>query len=401
SSARDAGDSDSNDGAMDDSDDEYAYPDSDDDGDYGGASASVPAPSATASALSATSNLQAMFAPPVHLLHSAGGFIGAKNVAKDARRWLLVNIQSDSDFACHALNRDVWRDELVENLVREGFILWQAENNSAEGQTYVQRYRVSGYPHLGIVDPRTGTLLWRKEGWTQVEPLTAEQFVEIASDFCSGHSFDRMPVPARHSYSSGGGGGGAAAYGGAASAMAAGTSHKRPLQEMSEEEQLQAAIRASMGDADDRGDDMSQDDAGVDEAKPAAEGGGGDAKPAAADLESESGGPPEKKEEKEDEKSDPFSAEILALPVPDEPASDAARIQIRLPDGKRVVRKFPKESKVKEVYAFVAQRTSDEARAGRPFEMKAKFPPVDLVKFAEDTVGETGLNGEAVQVFWK
>mmetsp|Transcript_30631 Transcript_30631/g.68614 ORF Transcript_30631/g.68614 Transcript_30631/m.68614 type:complete len:171 (+) Transcript_30631:367-879(+) len=170
---------------------------------------------------------------------------------------------------------------------------------------------------------------------------------------------------------------------------------------MSEEEQLQAAIRASMGDADDRGDDMSQDDAGVDEAKPAAEGGGGDAKPAAADLESESGGPPEKKEEKEDEKSDPFSAEILALPVPDEPASDAARIQIRLPDGKRVVRKFPKESKVKEVYAFVAQRTSDEARAGRPFEMKAKFPPVDLVKFAEDTVGETGLNGEAVQVFWK
>ena len=186
---------------MDDTDDEYAYPDSDDDdsGGYGGASAAVPAaPSATASALSATSNLQAMFAPPVHLLHSAGGFMGAKNVAKDARRWLLVNIQSDSDFACHALNRDVWRDELVENLVREGFILWQAENNSAEGQTYVQRYRVNGYPHLGIVDPRTGTLLWRKEGWTQVNPMTAEQFVEIASDFCSGHSFDRMPVPARH-----------------------------------------------------------------------------------------------------------------------------------------------------------------------------------------------------------
>ena len=55
--------------------------------------------------------------------------MGAKNFAKDARRWLLVNIQSDDDFACHALNRDVWRDELVENLVREGFILWQAVSN--------------------------------------------------------------------------------------------------------------------------------------------------------------------------------------------------------------------------------------------------------------------------------
>jgi hypothetical protein len=71
-------------------------------------------------------SLSTMFAPPTHLMHRAGGFLGARNFAKDARRWLLVNIQSDADFACHALNRDVWRDELVENLVREGFILWQA-----------------------------------------------------------------------------------------------------------------------------------------------------------------------------------------------------------------------------------------------------------------------------------
>lgn len=70
-------------------------------------------------------SLSTMFAAPTHLMHRAGGFQGARNVAKDARRWLLVNIQSDSDFACHALNRDVWRDELVENLVREGFIFWQ------------------------------------------------------------------------------------------------------------------------------------------------------------------------------------------------------------------------------------------------------------------------------------
>ena len=111
-----------------DEDDEYNYPDSDDDDDdshdLGGASSgnahsgrgsNAPPPS-----------LSTMFAQPTHLMHRAGGFMGAKNFAKDARRWLLVNIQSDDDFACHALNRDVWRDELVENLVREGFILWQA-----------------------------------------------------------------------------------------------------------------------------------------------------------------------------------------------------------------------------------------------------------------------------------
>ena len=71
-------------------------------------------------------SLSDMFAPPTTLMHRGGGFQGARATARDARRWLLVNIQRDSEFACHALNRDVWRDELVVNLVREGFIFWQA-----------------------------------------------------------------------------------------------------------------------------------------------------------------------------------------------------------------------------------------------------------------------------------
>ena len=67
-----------------------------------------------------------MFAPPDHLIYKEGGFEGARTMAKDSKRWLLVNLQKDSEFACHALNRDVWRDELVENLIREGFIFWQS-----------------------------------------------------------------------------------------------------------------------------------------------------------------------------------------------------------------------------------------------------------------------------------
>jgi UBX domain-containing protein 7 len=66
-----------------------------------------------------------MFAAPQHLMYTEGGFEGARTMAKDTKRWLLVNLQKDSEFSCHALNRDVWRDELVENLIREGFIFWQ------------------------------------------------------------------------------------------------------------------------------------------------------------------------------------------------------------------------------------------------------------------------------------
>ena len=44
---------------------------------------------------------------------------------------------------------------------------------SNEGQTYITRYKVAAYPHLAIIDPRTGSLLWRKEGWTQVRGFVA------------------------------------------------------------------------------------------------------------------------------------------------------------------------------------------------------------------------------------
>ena len=38
----------------------------------------------------------------------------------------LVNVQSNSEFASHMLNRDVWRDETVKNIIKVGFILYQA-----------------------------------------------------------------------------------------------------------------------------------------------------------------------------------------------------------------------------------------------------------------------------------
>ncbi|KAL7540505.1 hypothetical protein ACHAXR_010170 [Thalassiosira sp. AJA248-18] len=346
-----------------DDDDEYNYNDSSDDDD-----------------------IDTMFAQPTHLMHRAGGFLGAKNFAKDARRWLLVNIQSDDDFACHALNRDVWRDELVENLVREGFILWQAMSNSNEGQTYITRYKVRGYPHLAIIDPRTGSLLWRKEGWTQVNPLTAEQFVEIASDFCSRHSFDKMPMAARHAYTNG------VPLGAAASSSSNGN-------ELTEEEQLQAAIRASMaedaaagaGDEEDNdevqvvdGSSMGDDDDGK---KPSSSAHGNE------DATNNSSN--------DESKPSAFEQEILSMEVGAEPTSGTvARVQIRMPDGKRLVRKFGGDNPVKIIYAFVVQ-ANEEAKGGRGFELKAKFPPQDLFSSIEDSISGCGLNGEAINVIWK
>jgi hypothetical protein len=103
---------------VDDDDDDFNEDGNDDDDDI----QMIP----PAAAAPVPKRLSDMFAAPSHLVHTGGGFQGARTTAKDARRWLLVNLQRDSEFSCHALNRDVWRDELVENLIREGFIFWQA-----------------------------------------------------------------------------------------------------------------------------------------------------------------------------------------------------------------------------------------------------------------------------------
>jgi len=207
-----------------------------------------------------------------------------------------------------------------------------------EGRQYVERYQVNLFPHIAIIDPRTGRLLWRKEGWTQEQPVTAESFAEMAMDFCSRNSFDRPPQAPRPGGSVGGGGA-------AAAAASRPSNLKRPMHEMTEDEQLEAAMRASMEDASGgggtaaataaaavasafAGDDDGDDEVRVVDQKPAAK---EDSKPAASNP----------------------NEDYLAVVVPDEPAK-GARLQLRLPDGKRIVRRFAGTDSVEMLYAFVA-----------------------------------------------
>jgi len=296
---------------------------------------------------------------------------------------LLVNIQRDNEFSCHALNRDVWRDELVENLIGEGFIFWQEMDTNPEGAKYTQRYNVYDYPHVGIVDPRTGRLMWKKEGWTQQNPLTAEQFAEYAMDFCSRHSFDRPPQAPRPS----GGGNGSK-----------GLPAKRPMHEMSEDEQLQAAMRASLADSG-TGDaaaefdyEMDSDDNDVVIVDSAGERVEDDSKPKAIEKKEVAAAPAPQA---------PASMldELIPFEIGDEPEK-GARIQFRMPDGKRKIRKFDVSQSVRHVYAFVAQ-SNPEGKDGQEFVLKAGFPPKDLIGDIDNSIQATSLAGEAITVRWK
>jgi len=95
---------------------------------------------------------------------------------------------------------------------------------------------------------------------------------------------------------------------------------------------------------------------------------------------------------------EPMSTEprkAILTPEPSEGTSGTVRIQIRLPDSRRVVRRFLGDDPVAMVYAFVESESS--GGQCRAVELRAGFPLKDLQPVREKTIKEAGLAGEAIQ----
>jgi hypothetical protein len=153
-------------------------------------------------------------------------------------------------------------------------------------------------------------------------------------DFCSRNSFDRPPqAPSRPS------------QGSSSSNSNRPAKRERPMHEMSEDEQLQAAMRASMGETVPVAEDGStlDDSDDVEFLGTGDDNGDGDDKPAAKEVAAE----------KVVVKEPSLNDELLQMSIGDEPAK-GARLQFKTPDGKRVVRRFDPADAVKTIYAFVA-----------------------------------------------
>ncbi|XP_052261535.1 UBX domain-containing protein 7-like isoform X2 [Dreissena polymorpha] len=162
-----------------------------------------------------TRTLQDLFRPPLDLTYK-GTFVNAREAGKSQGRWLLVNIQNVQEFACQALNRDIWSNTAVKALIKGSFIFWQVYHDSEEGQRYCQFYKVEGWPYVAILDPQTGENLVT---WNKLEPLT---FCDLVGDFLKKHPAIDCLSPSQPK------------------------KREDSLLEASEDDQLQAAITASL-----------------------------------------------------------------------------------------------------------------------------------------------------------
>ncbi|CAO3678782.1 unnamed protein product [Rhizopus stolonifer] len=115
------------------------------------------------SSASKARRLADLFRPPFDIMFH-GDFEQARIKAQENDKWLMINIQNPTEFSCQVLNRDLWSDSFVKEIIKESFTFLQYGSESPDGRRYSTFYSVKKYPHIAIIDSRTGerVKVWEK-----------------------------------------------------------------------------------------------------------------------------------------------------------------------------------------------------------------------------------------------
>uniref|UniRef100_A0A3B3E2U4 UBX domain-containing protein 7 n=1 Tax=Oryzias melastigma TaxID=30732 RepID=A0A3B3E2U4_ORYME len=325
------------------------------------------------------STLADLFRPPIELMHK-GSFETAKDCGQLENKWLMINIQNVQDFACQCLNRDVWSNDAVKNIIREHFIFWQVYHDSEEGQRYIQFYKLNKFPYISILDPRTGQKMVE---WNQ---LDVTSFLEQATGFLAEHG--QLDGPSCHG-------------------PPAKRARSESLIDASEDSQLEAAIRASLqethyessnaAEAPDspRSEDDSDEEAFSDSEGPISVDGSDSEPPTSTSSYRKSpykeNNHSHKKEESKKNHLEPPSAPARH-PQPDADSGGIncpkARLMLRYPDGQREQISLSAKAKLLALVRHVQSKGYPNER----FELVTNFPRRKLAHLDyEITLQEAGL----------
>lgn len=137
-----------------------------------------------------------------------GSFEIARRHARDQNRWLLLTIHAPTDFASQAMNRDLWNSSLLQSFIKENFVFVQMIVGGGEEKRYASFYSYDGlYPHVAIIDPRTGerveTLLVSSIPVPGFKLVPQDRdMLEILGDFLAENSLDPLNGARKRSTSS-------------------------------------------------------------------------------------------------------------------------------------------------------------------------------------------------------
>ncbi|KAG5593328.1 hypothetical protein H5410_043842 [Solanum commersonii] len=114
--------------------------------------------------------LSVLFRPPYELLYN-GPFDDAKEADEKRNRWLLVNVQSRSEFDSDTLNRDTWANDIVAQMIENNFVFWQEGDHTEEGREVCSCYKLDSRPVILVIDHITGQKMRSWNGMVQPETL--------------------------------------------------------------------------------------------------------------------------------------------------------------------------------------------------------------------------------------
>ncbi|KAK3382727.1 hypothetical protein B0T24DRAFT_21412 [Lasiosphaeria ovina] len=324
---------------------------------------------AIGSGTSRATRLAELFRPPYDLM-SHMGWDEARDQGKDEKKWILVNLQDMADFNCQALNRDIWKDETVKSLVAENFIFLQYEKNDPIAGQYISFYfpnqsheNPNNYPHVSIIDPRTGEQV---KVWSGIPFPKPADFQSQLMEFLERYSLaanSKNPV----------------------------SKTKRPervvdVDRMTEEEMLELAMQNSLAN----GGPSVPNVIDPDELTKSGHDTSSDKGKERADSESLSAAP------------EPQQSAFARIPSDRphvEPQADpktTTRIQVRNPP-QRIIRRFGLDEPVSRIYEWLKAEPL-EGKEGVEFELKSMPQGADLIEQLDKTMQEAGLANGTVMI---
>ncbi|KAF2767438.1 putative UBX domain protein [Teratosphaeria nubilosa] len=327
---------------------------------------------AGASETTAKANLLAeLFKPPFELI-SPFSFGDARDEGKENEKWIIVNVQDPSIFDCQVLNRDIWKNKSIQETIKEHFIFLQYNKNDPRGREYVQYYFANNrdnedaYPHIAIVDPRTGEQV---KTWSGSPAPKAADFLMDLHEFLDRYSLSfekKNPVQAKRKES------------------------KKDVAQMSEEEMLEMALQNSLANGTEKAPKDEDPDALT---RPADK---GKAPAALAEAMDTADMGPNNSHGNAAPPADTLFSRISSSNPHEEPTStgpDTTRIQFRYSGG-RVVRRFALADPVRRIYEWL--KASPLEGIGAQFDLVV--PGKNLIEMLDMPIGEAGLKNGTVMV---
>lgn len=312
--------------------------------------------------------LAEMYRPPIEIM-SHLPWDDARQEGKSSEKWMLVNVQDPAVFDCQILNRDIWKDTQIRETIKENFIFMQYNKDDPRGNQYIQFYfrerdTQDAYPHIAIVDPRTGEQVKVWSGPPVPKPM---DFLMQLHEFLDRYSLKpnaKNPIAARKT--------------------------EKPKQsidvnEWTEEQMLEMALQNSLA---------TQGSSGAVESAEPGKGKGREGH--AAGYEEVAGSSSKARQPDADSGASPFSSISSSNPHV-EPAADptaTTRIQFRHSGG-RIIRRFLLTDPVRRLYEWLKAEPLD-GKAGIEFALVSAGR--NLLEQRDESIDQAGLRNQTVMI---